>query len=66
MSRVSLWSTDNLFAWGVPSCDDVNRTLEEHAEMLARVGFPSVALDWHQSHAPTLERHNPCPEESRD
>lgn len=60
-----LWSHENLFAWGAAVFDERQRTPEERAHMLERLGFKQVAFNWREQNIPdfgaeidTLRRHD--------
>ncbi len=61
----SVFAKDNLAAWCIVPFDANNRSPQERAEMLARLGISKLAYDWRQQHVPTFEdeilqmkRHN--------
>ena len=56
-SQVSgiLWVHDNLFAWCVVPFDAKNRTPEERAQMLEKLGFRTFAYDWREKDIPTFD-----------
>lgn len=51
----SLWSKDNQHAWSVAPYDSVNRTPEERAQMLKRLGIHRYAYSWRERHLATFE-----------
>ena len=51
-----LFARDNLVAWCFGPFDAKQRTPEERAAMLARLGLKKFAYDWREQHLPTLER----------
>ncbi|HJT33278.1 MAG TPA: TIM barrel protein [Pirellulales bacterium] len=52
----SLFARENLVAWCIVPFDRRQRTPEDRAEMLARLGFRHFAYDWRAEHLPTFER----------
>lgn len=51
-----LFGRENLVAWCIVPFDRRQRSPEERAEMLARLGFRHFAYDWRAEHLPTFER----------
>ena len=51
-----LFSKENLVAWCIVPFDAKERSPEERAEMVARLGIQKVAYDWRQKHVPEFER----------
>lgn len=50
------FARDNLVAWCVVPFDAKNRSPEDRAAMLKRLGFTRFAYDWRAEHLPTFER----------
>lgn len=60
-----LYAKDNLIAWCIVPFDSKNRTPEERAQMLNKLGINKLAYDWREKHVPTfdaeldaLKKHN--------
>ncbi len=51
----SLFDKSNLVAWCVVPFDSKERSPEERAEMLKKLGISELAYDWRQQHLPTFE-----------
>src|SRR5687768_15046229 len=51
----SIFNRDNLVAWCIVPFDAKRRSLEQRAEMLARIGVRKFAYDWRDEHLPTFE-----------
>jgi hypothetical protein len=51
----SIFARDNLVAWCIVPFDPANRTPEQRAEMLERLGIKRVAYDWREQHVPAFE-----------
>ena len=51
-----LFSRENLVAWCIVPYDARNRTPEERAEMMARLGIRQFAYDWRDQHLALLDR----------
>lgn len=63
--KSKIYSKDNLIAWCVVPFDNKNRTPEERAQMLNKLGINKLAYDWREKHVPTfddelnaLKKHN--------
>ncbi len=54
-STKSIFAKDNLVAWCIVPFDAANRTPEQRAEMLERLGIRKVAYDWREQHVATFE-----------
>jgi len=54
-STKSVFAKDNLVAWCIVPFDAANRTPEQRAEMLERLGISKVAYDWREQHVATFE-----------
>jgi putative heme-binding domain-containing protein len=52
----ALFGRENLVAWCIVPFDSRQRSPEERAEMLKRLGFRRFAYDWRAEHLPTFER----------
>jgi hypothetical protein len=51
----SVFAKDNLVAWCIVPFDAKNRSPQERAEMLVRLGIRKLAYDWRPQHVPTFE-----------
>ncbi|AMV39805.1 Xylose isomerase-like TIM barrel [Planctomyces sp. SH-PL62] len=51
-----IFARDNLTAWCIVPFDSKNRTPEERAAMLERLGFTHFAYDWRAEHVPTFDQ----------
>jgi sugar phosphate isomerase/epimerase len=51
-----LYAPENLVAWCIVPFDAKNRTPEERAEMLRRLGVRRLAYDWRPEHIPQFDR----------
>jgi hypothetical protein len=51
----NIFERENLVAWCIVPFDAKNRTPEERAEMLSRLGFSKFAYDYRAEHIPTFE-----------
>src|SRR5687768_5427041 len=51
----AIYARDNLVAWCIVPFDANQRTPEQRAEMLARIGIRRFAYDWRERHLPTFE-----------
>jgi sugar phosphate isomerase/epimerase len=63
--KKKLYAKDNLIAWCIVPFDNKNRTPEERAQMLNKLGINKLAYDWREKHVPTfdaeldaLKKHN--------
>jgi sugar phosphate isomerase/epimerase len=63
--KKNLYAKDNLIAWCIVPFDNKNRTPEERAQMLNKLGINKLAYDWREKHVPTfddelnaLKKHN--------
>lgn len=63
--KKNLYAKDNLIAWCIVPFDSKNRTPEERAQMLNKLGITKLAYDWREKHVPTfddelnaLKKHN--------
>lgn len=54
-AATSVFARDNLVAWCIVPFDANNRSPEERAKMLVRLGISKLAYDWRQPHVPTFE-----------
>lgn len=50
-----LWSVDNFHAWSVAPFDSVDRTPEERAQMLRRLGIRKYAYSWRERHVASFD-----------
>ena len=50
-----LWEMDNLVAWGVVPFDAKQRSPEERAQMLERLGFKHFAYSWRDKHIQSFD-----------
>ena len=60
-----IYAKDNLIAWCIVPFDNQNRTPEQRAQMLNKLGINKLAYDWREKHVPTfdeelnaLKKHN--------
>ena len=51
----SIYSKNNLVAWCIVPYDSKNRTPEERALMLKKLGITKLAYDWREKHIPTFD-----------
>ena len=51
----AIFARDNLVAWCIVPFDAKQRTPEQRAEMLARIGLKRFAYDWRGQHLPTFD-----------
>src|SRR4051794_20277016 len=51
-----LFTRDNLVAWCIVPYDAGQRTPEQRAEMLKRIGITRLAYDWREKDIPTFDR----------
>ncbi|MFO0866696.1 MAG: TIM barrel protein [Gemmataceae bacterium] len=51
-----VFARDRLVAWCIVPFDGKNRTPEQRAEMVKKLGFTKVAYDWRDSHVSTFEQ----------
>jgi sugar phosphate isomerase/epimerase len=63
--KKKLYAKNNLIAWCIVPFDNKNRTPEERAQMLNKLGINKLAYDWREKHVPTfdaeldaLKKHN--------
>ena len=63
--KKNIYSKKNLIAWCIVPFDNKNRTPEERAQMLNKLGINKLAYDWREKHVPTfddelnaLKKHN--------
>lgn len=63
--KAKIYSKDNLIAWCIVPFDTANRTPEQRARMLEKLGITKLAYDWREKHIPTfddelnaLKKHN--------
>ena len=63
--KKNLYAKNNLIAWCIVPFDNKNRTPEERAQMLDKLGINKLAYDWREKHVPTfddelnaLKKHN--------
>jgi sugar phosphate isomerase/epimerase len=54
--KPTLFDKQNLVAWCIVPFDAKNRSPEDRAAMLARLGLKKFAYDWRQEHLSTFER----------
>ena len=54
--ETGLFARENLVAWCIVPFDAKQRSPEERAAMLARLGIKKFAYDWREQHLPMLER----------
>ncbi len=55
-SSADPFSRDNLVAWCIVPFDAKDRSPEDRAAMLKRLGFKRFAYDWRDKHLPTFDR----------
>ena len=53
--KKSIYAKDNLIAWCIVPFDNKNRTPEERAAMLNKLGINKLAYDWREKHVPTFD-----------
>jgi sugar phosphate isomerase/epimerase len=53
--KKSLYAKNNLIAWCIVPFDNKNRTPEERAQMLNKLGINKLAYDWREKHVPTFD-----------
>lgn len=60
-----LYAKNNLIAWCIVPFDNKNRSPEERAQMLSKLGINKLAYDWREKHVPSfddelnaLKKHN--------
>ena len=51
-----VFSRDNLVAWCIVPFDNKNRTPEERAQILVKLGISKFAYDWREVHVPYFDR----------
>jgi hypothetical protein len=51
----AIFARDNLVAWCIVPFDAKQRTPEQRAGMLARIGIKHFAYDWRDQHLPTFD-----------
>src|SRR5690242_2920825 len=51
----ALFARDNLVAWCIVPFDSRQRSPEDRADLLKRLGFRRFAYDWRAEHLPTFE-----------
>lgn len=56
VSSHALYARENLVAWCIVPFDAKQRSPEERAAMLERLGIKRFAYDWREQHLPTLDR----------
>ncbi len=54
--RRRIWDRANRFAWTVAPFDAIDRSPEERAAMLARLGFKAYAFSWRPQHIAMFDR----------
>ena len=54
-ARPGIYSKDNLIAWCIVPFDNQNRTPEQRAKMLNKLGINKLAYDWREKHIPTFD-----------
>lgn len=54
-SGKSIYDRDNLVAWCIVPFDKAQRTPQQRAQMLARMGVKRLAYDWRDQHLPTWD-----------
>lgn len=54
-SAADLWDKENLVAWCIVPFDSKQRTPEQRAEMLDRIGIRKLAYDYRAEHIPTFD-----------
>lgn len=55
-AKKDIYAPDNLVAWCIVPFDAKNRSPEDRAEMMKRLGIKRYAYDWRAEHLPTFER----------
>ncbi len=55
VARDKLFARENLIAWCIVPFDSKQRTPEERAALLERLGFKHFAYDWRAEHIPTFD-----------
>lgn len=65
VQKKDLYAKQNLIAWCIVPFDNKNRTPEERAQMLNKLGINKLAYDWREKHVPSfddeinaLKKHN--------
>jgi len=53
--KKNIYSKKNLIAWCIVPFDNKNRTPEERAQMLNKLGINKLAYDWREKHVPTFD-----------
>ena len=63
--KKKLYAKNNLIAWCIVPFDNKNRSSEERAQMLNKLGINKLAYDWREKHVPSfddelnaLKKHN--------
>ena len=56
LPATTLFDRDNLVAWCIVPFDSKNRSPEDRAAMMKKLGFKKFAYDWRGEHLPTFER----------
>ncbi|TWT55327.1 Xylose isomerase-like TIM barrel [Thalassoglobus neptunius] len=56
LAASDLFDRSNLAAWCIVPFDARNRSSEERAEMVAKLGIHRIAYDWRAKHVPEFER----------
>ncbi|HUQ66177.1 MAG TPA: TIM barrel protein [Flavitalea sp.] len=53
--KTNLYAKNNLIAWCIVPFDNKNRTPEERAKMLNKLGINKLAYDWREKHVPGFD-----------
>lgn len=53
--KSGIYSKDNLIAWCIVPFDNQNRTPEQRAKMLQKLGIRKLAYDWREKHIPSFD-----------